>query len=160
MDIGTLLHELTLRGFTLGGGCIPNELNVTGPVHKLSDNLRHAIAQHKQALLAMVEPQADAHALEERQAIIDADGNMPAAAEALEDVGGWFNCRTHLDRSDWHDTPHETRAGWITTHCRRCGKWLGHRPEEKEKASQSRNRSNNINQAAIGAGNTDDDSNR
>jgi hypothetical protein len=64
MDLANLMQTLAIEGFTLGrGGC--NAIELTGPLPRLTPELRLALAKHKPTLLAMLGPEADA----EREAI-------------------------------------------------------------------------------------------
>lgn len=157
MDIATLLHKLTTEGFTLGGGCIPNSLEIAGPPGRMTPQLSQAITEHKATLLALVGPQTDPYIREEREAIANADRPGEAVTTALADVGQWFTCRTHLDRSDWDDAL-DIRPGWIRTTCRKCGRFIGSRPEEMQKSSQGKTQSRKM-QAAEDAANIPGDSN-
>lgn len=132
MDIATLLHRLTTEGLCLAPGCIPDTLDVTGPMERLTPQLKAALVEHKPTLLAIVTPQQDAYRDDERSAIIEADNNSPAMDTTLRRVGQWFTCRTHLDRSTWVERPSGSRPGWLTTHCSACGAFIGRRPEPTE----------------------------
>lgn len=43
-------------------------------------------------------------------------------------------CSWHLDVNDWQDEPAPGRTGWIRTSCRKCGTYIGYRPEAKSSA--------------------------
>lgn len=38
------------------------------------------------------------------------------------------NCRSHIDTTNYVDTPTPDRLGWVRTTCRVCGRFIGYRP--------------------------------
>lgn len=102
MELASLLATLTAEGFTMGAvGC--NAIEVKGPTQRLTPALRQALAEHKPTLLAMLTPQGDAYAGEERQAIQregEADAEAVAFPFGVNDDDGWWDCLTEADRRE------------------------------------------------------------
>ncbi|MHB8860991.1 MAG: hypothetical protein ACYC6N_01215 [Pirellulaceae bacterium] len=122
MDLANLVQTLAVEGFTLGRvGC--NAIEVTGPMPRLTPALRQALAEHKPTLLAMLSPEVDS----EREAI-QQEAEAPADAVAFP-FGTNTRCVVHLDPTHWEEKPAANRPGWLRSTCKRCGTFIGYRPE-------------------------------
>jgi hypothetical protein len=79
--------------------------------------------EHKPTLLAMLGPDVDA----EREAI-QREAKAPSEAVAFP-FGANTRCLVHLDPTQWEEQPAPARPGWLRTTCKRCGTFIGYRPE-------------------------------
>lgn len=110
MNIADLLHSLTISGLTLSQSPA-GELKVLGPVHKLTQQQKQGLSDHKQTLLALasqptcfIPPQEESdydkktksipwltpEARTEREAIQWADSRSPEVAQALANAIDFF----------------------------------------------------------------------
>jgi putative DNA primase/helicase len=68
--------------------------------------------------------------------VIDSDGDSREKLIERESVKSVRSVNdSTCTHSDWIDSPSTDRLGWMTTHCRACGKLIGHRPMETPAAA-------------------------
>ena len=101
MSVSELLDELASSGVELS--LDGNELRFRDPKGALTDDLRRQIADQRETVIRRLRGQSEL------------DGS-PAGEK----------CR-RCDMRDWVDEP--PKDGRIRTHCRRCGRFIGYRPE-------------------------------
>lgn len=117
MDVGNLLHTLTIQGLSLKLGEVPDTIAVIGPVASLTLEQRRALAEHKPTLLAMLTPPPTCYIPEDTQ------------TEDAEDLGSLNRCMEYFERlADEVEFHNPERLAQIVLEpepqqspCKRCG---------------------------------------
>lgn len=123
MDVQTLTSTLQAEGFALTlAGC--NAITVSGPMHRLTPELRQSLKEHKPTLLSMLATEGNLERL-----AIQEESDMPADAASFP-FGANTRCDAHNEPANWETQPAPGRKGWLRTTCKTCGAFIGYRRDD------------------------------